>query len=145
MIQNRFRASLCLLSLLVAACASMPPGGTDEDIEAELGTHVQSMSQAVVAGATDDMLVIFAEDARMRIDNVNGVSAEVTGHAAIRELVNQAGAPPALSMMVQTFERTGGTAAQAGIWDISGLTGTFNIDWQHADEGWKITGFEFIG
>lgn len=145
MIHTRPGATLVLLSLLVAACATTPPGPSDAEVEAELQAHVEAVSQAVVAGDLNQMLAVFAEDARMSLENVNGVSAEVTGHAAIRSLVNQAGAPPSLSMMVQTFERNGDTAAQAGVWDISGLIGSFNIAWERADGAWKITGFDFIG
>jgi len=146
MILLRFRSTLtAMLAVAMAACASTPPGPSDAEVEAELQTNVQLMSQQVVAGATDQMLESFAEDARMSLQNVNGVSTEVTGHAAIRSVVSQAGAPPALSMTVQTFARTGDTATQDGIWDISGLTGTFSIVWRRADGAWKITGFDFIG
>lgn len=123
----------------------MPPGPTDAEVEAELLARVEALSQAVVAGATDEMLGLFAEDARMRIENVNGVSAEASGHADIRALVRRAGTPPTLSMTVQMFERTGDSAAQAGVWDVSGLTGSFNIVWERTDESWRITGFDFIG
>jgi len=134
-----------VVTLTLAACASTPRGPSDAEVEMELDASLQAMTLAVVDGDWDGLTDFFTDDARMNLENINGVSQEVVGHAAIRSLVSQNGAPPDLNMTAQTFERSGTTAVQTGVWDITGLVGTFSVGWVQTDMGWKINDFDFIG
>lgn len=65
-----------MLTMVMAACASTPPGPTDAEVEAELQSHMGVLTERVVVGSTTEMLELFAEDARMNLQNINGVSRE---------------------------------------------------------------------